>query len=134
MICTIFYVIQFIWYYKHIFIHQLQQHKNNIVVQCSFYYGHNASAVVQQLTTRSPKTADISIPFTLPHTWYCLIHVIIVLCIFICIRQAHNGPKYVKTVSNIWPNSKRSTFLSIKVLQMCLISVIIILNSSQNKL
>ena len=47
------YVIQIIWY-KFIFINQLQQYKNKIVVQFSSYYGHmDASASVNQLTTRS---------------------------------------------------------------------------------
>ena len=53
MIYSILYNIQISWY-KHIFINQLQQYKNKIEVQFS--------------------SADFSIPFSLPHTWYCLIH------------------------------------------------------------
>ena len=131
VIYSILCVIQFIWY-KHIFIHQLQQHKNNIVVQFSFYYGH---ICISRLWWSSwphdhQNAADFSIPFSLPHTWYCMIHIIIVLCMFICISEAHNGTKYVKTVTN---NSKRFTLLSTKILPMCLISVIIIFNSLKNK-
>ena len=66
----------------------------------------------------------------LPHTWYCMIHVIVVLCKFICISEAHNGTKYVKTVIN---NSERFSFISIKILPMCLISVMIIFNSLKKK-
>ena len=39
MIYSVLYVIQISWY-KHIFIHQLQQYENNIVVQFCLYYGH----------------------------------------------------------------------------------------------
>ena len=73
---SIFTFIQVIWY-KHIFIHPLQQHKNNIVVQWFSYYGH--IWMVKQLTTLSPKTADISIPFCHIHgiAWCncCIMHV-----------------------------------------------------------
>ena len=39
MIYSILYIIQISWY-KLIFIHQLQQYKNKIVVQFYSYYGH----------------------------------------------------------------------------------------------
>ena len=39
VIYSILYIIQISWY-KHIFIHLLQQYKNNIVVQFSSYHGH----------------------------------------------------------------------------------------------
>ena len=125
-------VSQFIWY-KHIFIHQLQQHKNNIVVQCSSYYGHiHVAAVVKQLVTWSPKCSGLLYPFFFATymVLYNSLHVIIVLGIFISISEAHNGIKYVKTVIN---NFERFTFLSIQILPMCLISVVIIISNSFKK-
>ena len=58
-----------------------------------------------------------------------LLDVIVVLCMFVCISEVHNGTKYLKTVIN---NSERFTFISIEILPMCLISVIILFNSFKN--
>ena len=59
----------------------------------------DASAVVKQLTTLSPKTAGFSIPFIFA-TYMVLFDTFFVLCMFICFSEAHNGKKYVKTLIN----------------------------------
>ena len=71
VIYSILYVIQIIWY-EHIFIHQLQQYKNKIVVQFSSYSGHiygclGCDRAADHMIT---KIADFSIP-----SFLCHIHV-----------------------------------------------------------
>ena len=53
------------------------------------------------------------------------------VCLSVLVRRTA-GPNMSKMLS-IGPNSERFTFLRINILQMCLISVMIILNSLQNK-
>ena len=87
------------------------------VVQFLFFImGIMDGEAADHMVTRQQRT---SLSLFLPHTWYCMIglHVIIVLCMFICISEAHNGTKYVKTVIN---NSERFTFISSQILRMCL--------------
>ena len=52
------------------------------------------------------------------------------VCLSVLVRRT-TGPNMLKLWS-IGPKSERFTFLSMKILQMCLLSVMIILNSLQN--
>ena len=128
MIYSILYVIQIIWY-KYIFIHQLQQYKNKIVVQFPYYYWHICCGEAADHTIT--KNSGLLYPFFFATYMVLFDTFLYYVCLSVLARRT-TGPNMSKLWS-IGHKSKRVIFLSKKILQMSLISVMIILNSLQNK-
>ena len=111
MIYLILYIIQISWY-KHIFIHQLQQYKK---------------AADHMIT----KNSGLLYPFFFGTYMVSFDTFLYYVCLSVLVRLT-TGPNMSKFWS-IGPKSERFTFLSIEILQMCLMYVMIISNSLQNK-
>ena len=132
MIYSILYIIQISWY-KHIFINQLQQYRNKIVVQFSAYYGNiygylGCGEAADHMIT---KDNAFLCPFFFSTYMVLFDTFLYYVCLSVLVWRTTR-----QNMSKLWsigPKSERFTFSSIKILHMSLIIVMIIANSLQNK-